>query len=104
LYGPIFQTKLDFSGTYLWAEDAIFCLDDSISTKVQPVGILLGYCGFFGYNSEIPLDKVAMVAEILFNDSHRLDQWENLINPIIQQFLYRLSFEQEFSFADKVNE
>ena len=104
MYGPIFKTCLDFSGTYLWGEEVIFCLDDTVITTIQPVGTLLGYSGFYGYNSDIPLDKVATVAERLFNDVQDLDQLEAKIIPIVQQFLYRLSFEQDFAFAEKVNE
>ncbi len=85
-------------------EEIVVCFDDTATTTFQPVGTLLGYCGFFGYNSNTPLDKVAMVASALFNDRNHLDQLEAKIDSIIQQFLYRLSFEQEFAFAEKINE
>ncbi len=57
----------------------------------------LAYCGL--YNSNTPLDKVAMVASALLNDRNHLDQLEAKIDSIIQQFLYGLSFEQEFAFT-----
>ncbi len=86
------------------SEPIVFVLDPAIAREISKVSERVSYCGFFGYNSHIQLQKINAYADIVLNDQDRLNEWELKLHDITNKFFKKLSLENNFSFADRINE
>lgn len=102
-FGSIFQTHLDFSGSYLLARKVV-CIDVNLAKDVPRIGLkCLGWTGLYG-SCCASADKVSKLAKLVLNDRDYLQHWETISTPIIRKVLARLIYKPQFSFADKVNQ
>lgn len=69
---------------------------------------VLGYTGFYGSSAYHTYYRTVLVPQLLnrvLNDYNYIDQWEDIATPIIQSFLYRLTYERAtFDFIDHIDE
>jgi hypothetical protein len=77
--------------------------DFEISIKNNNL-IKLGYSGLYTNPSNPHFSSyIDYLMESVINDPKNISSWETTTTIIIRQFLYRLVFEADFSFSDKIN-
>jgi hypothetical protein len=102
-FGAVFQTSLDFSGSFLMAR-RIICIDSSLLLQVpkrclRPLAVL-GHRGACLCSS----DQILQFTHRILSDRVLIQHWEELATPLIRHFLHRLVLEESFSFVERVNE
>ena len=69
---------------------------------------VLGYTGYYGNSAYHTYYRTVLVPQLVnrvLNDYNYIDQWEDIATPIIQSFLYRLTFERAtVDFVDHIDE
>lgn len=103
LFGDIFRTRLDFSGSLLRARNVVVLLDSPLFHIPTSSLKLLGYHGYYGSTSQETSLQMHYLAKIVLDESSYVSKWESVVTPLIHSFLHRLIFESSFSFADRVN-